>query len=72
VAVVGTSCDHIASSILWEFFSCRLVVCLFVRERTHMFLRIQSMYVGVQDSLFVAANVDDFNCLRMALGPLPR
>ena len=63
MAVAIISHDHIGLSMVWEFFSCRLIVCLSVGEHAN---------VGVHDSLFVAANVDDFNCLHMALVPLQR
>ena len=58
-------------------FSYRLIVCLFLKHththtHTHTCSRKSDVYAGVRDSLCVAANVDDFDCLRTALGLLRR
>ena len=50
---------------------------LLVRLSTHahienMFSRIQSIYLGVHGSLFMAANADNFDCLHMDLNPWQR
>ena len=49
-----------------------LIACLLIDE--HMFSQIRSMYyfIGIDDPLFVATNVDRSVCMHMALGALQR
>ena len=70
VSVAIASRAHIPWSLLWEFFSCRLVACLFVGE--HMFSQIRSMSVGIHDPFFVATNADHTNCVDIVVGTLQR
>ena len=63
MAVVIISRDHIGLPMVCEFFSCSLIVCLFVGEHTRaranvLANAIDISYAGVHDSLFVEANAD--------------
>ena len=67
VAVIIIARDHIASSLSWEYFACRLMACMFVGEC--IILRKRPKYAGIYVPVFMETNVDG---VHMVIGTLQR